>query len=271
MTYKYLTLATAAVALMANGAAHAETQKSQNEIRAEAATTGNMAADAEKAMKQVKKDMKEAGEKIEAFFIPEDQKQKVSEVTYDVVSSASGMIGSPVHNSNNEEVGRLHDIIIDVNGDATYAIIADNDIPGFEGKLVAIPYDKVFQKVATGDIIVPLTEASIRDARSFSYEPVDEVDVVVLPENHYSVDRILSSDVLDKSGDKIGSVNDIYFDDGEAESVIIGFNKVLGMGGDKVAADFGPTTLSQKGENLNVALSDHQSTAFQAYKASKTN
>ncbi len=251
--------------------AYAEmTAKSQSELRAEAATTGNIVKDADKAAADMKHDFKEAAKEIKAFFLSEDEKVKPELVSYAGLSSASGILGAEVHNTANVRVGRMEDLIVDSQGNIKGVIVADNDIPGMKGKLVMLPYERVSRQDKTGDIITPLTEEVIKDAKAFTYDPSGEPTETHLVKGQYSVKGILDGAVVDKNGTNLGAVDDLYLKGGKVDSVIIGFDKVVGLGGEDVAVSYAPTTLSPQGDRTDVVLTTKQAAAFGAYKATAT-
>lgn len=267
MGTKYYILAVSAIALLQPSVSFAADTKSSNETRAEAASTGHIGADAKEAWKDVKHDAKEVSKEIKAFFVGEDNAVPAKEVTYLRTSSASGIIGSAVYNSKKERVGTVKDIIVNSSGDADFAVIADGEFPGFDGKLVAFPFADITKKESDGDVIAPLSEKSIEAAAEFAYEPeTGKSKVRYIPEGGYSVAKLLDGEVLSPTKEKIGSVEDIYFKGGEASKVIISFDKVLGLGGKNVAAEYAPTTIVNDGKELDIQLSAKQSASLEGYK-----
>lgn len=267
MNSKYCILAVSAIALLQPSASFAESMKSQNEVRAEASTTGSVSKDAKAAWKDIKHDAKEASKEIKAFFVGEDESVPAKEMSFQRASSASGIIGAPVYNGKKERVGTVKDIIVSSTGSADMAIIADGEFPGFDGKLVAFPFADVSKKNADGDVIAPLSEKTIEAAAEFAYEPsTGKSKVRYIPEGGYSVAKLLDGDILSSSKEKVGSVEDIYFKGGEASMVIIGFDKVLGLGGKNVVTEYGPTTIINEGKDLDIELSAKQSASLAGYK-----
>lgn len=246
------------------------TVKSQSEIRAEAATTGNIVNDADKAAADMKHDFKEVTKEIKAFFLSEDEKVKPELVSYAGLSSASGILGAEVNNAANVRVGRMEDLIVDSQGNIKSVIVADNDIPGMKGKLVMLPYERVSRQDKTGDIITPLTEEVIKDAKAFSYNSTGDATETNLVKGQYSVKDILDGSVIDKNGTNLGAVDDLYLKGGKVDSVIIGFDKIVGLGGEDVAVSYAPTTLSPQGDRTDVVLTTKQAAAFNTYKATAT-
>ncbi len=265
MTRKILTLAAATMLVSSAMPALAADVMPTNH-NTEKPSAAQLKADAKEAWGDLKQATHEAAREIEAMFLDEDESVPPKDMTYKSASSASGLIGTYVNGFNGKKVGKLADIIVDGDGKATHVIVADNDLPGFEGKLVAVPYANVFQSTATGDITAPLSEKSIAVAREFSYTPSKAKNVVILPSGHYSVAAILNGDVLDSAGKKVGAVDDLFFSGGKADTLIIGFDKTLGMGGKDVAAYVGPTSFApESAKDVDVKLSAKQSATFAKY------
>ena len=270
MNSKHLILAVSAVALLQSAGAFADSAKNPNEVRAEEASTGHVTTDAKKAWKDIKHDAKEATKEVKAFFMGEEENVPAKEMTFKSTSSASGLIGSPIYNSKDVRVGTVKDIIINESGKADFAVIADGEFPGFDGKLVAFPFTDITTKTADGDVIAPLSEKVIDAAAEFKYEADADKAVKIVPKGDYSVAKLLDGEVLSATKEKIGSVEDIYFKGGEASMVIVGFDKVMGMGGKHVVADFAPATVVNDGSDLDIQLSAKQSSSLAHYKTVAT-
>lgn len=267
MDSKYYILAVSAIALLQPSASFADSMKSSNEVRAEAASSGDISKDAKAAWKDIKHDAKEASKEIKAFFVGEDESVPAKEMSFVRASSASGIIGAPVYNGKKERVGTVKDIIVNSTGQADMVVIADGEFPGFDGKLVAFPFADISKQEPSGDVIAPISEATIKAASEFAYTPdTGKTTVRSIPEGGYSVAKILDGNILSSTKEKVGSVDDVYFKGGKASMVIIGFDKIMGMGGKNVVADFGPTTIVRDADTLDVQLSPKQSASLAKYK-----
>lgn len=261
MNKKLFMVAISTLALVGQAPAYADS------MQPPVSQTGSVKEDMKEAWQDMKHDAQEAKESFEAFFLSEDEAVPAKKVAYARISSATGMIGSPVINYKNERVGTVKDIIVNKDGEADMLVIADGEFPGFDGKLVAYNYSDVFKKDAEGDVLAPISENMINRAAEFSYTPDTGKSMVRnIPEGGYSVEKILKGDVLNSNDEKVGSVEDIYFKGGRADLVIIGFDKVLGMGGSKVAANYQPADIIFDGDSLHVELTAQQSVALSNYK-----
>jgi PRC-barrel domain. len=93
--------------------------------------------------------------------------------------SAEGAIGASVKSMNGEDLGELHDVIIDVDGNVDAAILSVGGFLGVGDKLVAVPYDRLF---FTRDHVVFL-DASREDLEKRpAYVPAENRIVVMLKE-----------------------------------------------------------------------------------------
>lgn len=240
-------------------------------------TTGSVEKDVKRAWKDIKQDSKTVYNNFKATVINETDKTPTFK-TVDISSrvTADGIIGKPVYNSKDERIATVKDIIVDKSGKATSVILADGEFPGYDGKLVAFDYGVITKLDKDGDVIVPLTEANMKNAAEFSY--VDNAggeNVKALGAN-YSVAKLLDADLVNEAGDDIGDVDDISFRAGKANQLIVSFDKVLGLGGDKAALNYSAATVvhednDAKDDDLDFKMSANQAARFEAYKKSVTN
>jgi len=268
MNTKFVLLAASALVMLQPTLSFAELEKSENEARSEAASSGEISKDAKEAWKDIKHDAKEVSKEVKAFFIGEDESIQPKEMTYLRVSSASGIIGSNVFNYKDVRVGTVKDIIVNSSGQANMVIIADGEFPGFDGKLVAFPFADITKQEDSGDVIAPISEKAIDRAVEFNYaKGTEKSKVRYMPKGGYSVSKILSGNILSSTNKKVGVIEDIYFKGGNANMIIIGFDKVMGMGGKKVVTEYYPTTIINDKNNLDIKLSAKQSSSLAHYKS----
>ncbi len=286
MTKTFLT-AVSAIAIMAATPAMAEMKvKAGAEATAQPGSTaaaeqstGNVTDDAKNAWKDIKEDTSNAYEKakentseayndIKATVVGENANEDI------VISSnttATGMIGKPVHNANGESIGKVTDIILDQNGKASMVVVADGEFIGM-GKKAAFDYNTIANINADGDVIMPLTEAMIENAAEFSYDAADAGDgVSVMSSNGYSVAKLLDGQVVNQNKNVVGEIDNISFVNGSASQLIVGFDKILGLGGKKASLNFSSATMIKDGDGYDFQLSAAQSKQFENYKNTATN
>lgn len=186
--------------------------------------------------------------------------------------TASGMLGEPIYNVDGDRVAKIHDIILDQNGNAQMVVLADGDFTGL-GKMVAYDYSLITKKNQEGDVISSLTEEMIEQAATFSYE-ADSTDakVRVMPQGGYSVAALMDGHLVTPDGESLADVDNLSFKGGKADKIIVGYNKTLNMGGEKAAIAFNDTTVvkNDKGD-ANFQLTAAQSGQFQTYKRTAVN
>lgn len=276
-------IAASVLAVMAGAPAFAETSANVNaEAKAEAPS---LSQDAKREWENVKKDASEAADKtakaaedvyedIKATLIGEETNASSSTVTIDSRATASGMIGQPVLNTKGDKIATVQDIILDADGNATTVVLADGGFMGIGTKLAAFDYNLVSQRQKDGDVIMPISEETLDKVAPFSYEPKDaekDAKVRVIPANGISVAKLLEGQVLNTEKKNVAEIDNISFRDGEASQIIIGFDKTLGLGGEKAAMDFNSANVVRKKNDLDVQLTANQAANFENFKKTATN
>lgn len=220
---------------------------------------------------EVSAESKEAYQDIKARLIDEDRKD-AGDLTISAGITAKGMLGQPIHNTHNEKIGTVKDIILDSEGDAQIIVVSDGGFMGVGDKLAAFDYDLVMRQEENGDVVMPLSDDIIKNVAEFSYDPAEAADKVqVIPANGYSVSELLKGKLVNPKNESLGSIENIAFRRGEAAEVIVAFDQKLGMGGERAAFDFDDLTLSKAQDgNLNFRMNDYQSAQFEAMKKSST-
>lgn len=293
MNKTFLTAASA-LAIMVAAPAFADTEiKTETSTEIKAERTENKGGMAEYSSEEVSKNVKEGWEgtkkavsdaaesvsdaaentykDIKAAFISNDKDAKISDVVINQRMTASGMIGQPVYDASENRIAKVKDIILDKNGDAVMVVMGDGDFTGL-GKTVAFDYNVITKRSAEGDIISPLTEAMIDSAAEFSYESnVKTESVKMIPQNGYSVARLMDAKLMDGKGEHIADIDNISFSNGEADKLIVGFNKILGLGGKQAALDFGNVDKVKNDNEIDFRLSTNQSVQFENYKKTAVN
>ena len=86
--------------------------------------------------------------------------------------SARKLIGATVFNDREEKVGKVHDLIVGIDGSVTLAIVEVDRFLGVDNKRVAVPA-RLFEAGSADGVILPgATEARLRALPTFHY--VDE-------------------------------------------------------------------------------------------------
>ena len=228
----------------------------------------DVSEDAKEAWQNVKRDASNAYEDIKAVFVDSNKDMVIS-----TQHTAGGILGSAVYNQHQEHVGTVKDIILDADGNANMVVIADSEFPGFDGKLVAFDYNAISRQNADGDVIIPITEDTIDEAAEFSYDRNAESDgkVRVIPNQGYSVSELLDGSLVDPKGNSVADVEDITFRGGKASELIVGFDKILGIGGKKAVLSYDAAKIIRDGDDLDFKLTARQAAQFDTYKKTAMN
>jgi sporulation protein YlmC with PRC-barrel domain len=232
--------------------------------------------DIKSALTDANNHMARAANDIQAWFVGKDTAPgaKITPVYIKRAETAEGLIGEPVLDPDGKKIGKLKDIIVDQNGMTSMVVISDGGTLGLGAKVAAFSYDKVVTRQADGKVVMALTKDMIDHAADFSYDERDWAKAKVIPENSASVKEILDGKVVDSSGKKVASVENIYLRNGEVTQVLVGFDKTLGLGGDLAALNFNDLQLVKKGEagkEMEIELTDTQSEQFREFKKSVEN
>ena len=259
------------IALMGTLPALAETAKTQTGIKTEASTTGNIVEDAKVAIGNIKSDTAEAYDEIKATLIGKETADKNMPVVIDSRKTANGIIGHHVYNEKHESLAKVTDIILGKDGKASMIVVSDGMFG--MGKKAAFDYSAITRVEKDGDVIMPLSEESIKNAASFSYNKVNKGDnkMRVIPDNGYSVDRLLRGRLLNQNKEPVADIENISFKNGIANQLVVGFDKTLGLGGEKAVLSYNDATIIRNGNALDFQLSADKAARFEAYKKALTN
>ncbi|MCK6419183.1 MAG: PRC-barrel domain-containing protein [Alphaproteobacteria bacterium] len=218
------------------------------------------------AADDVSRESQETYQDIRAALIDDNAETKIEDITINRLQTVDGMLGSNITNANGETIGKVHDIILDNSGRATMVIVADGDFFGM-GKKAAFDYSVITRRNQDGDVIAPLTEEMIDRAVEFSYEDNASGDNVrLMPRDAYSADELLDGQLVRPNGDTVAEIDNIFLRGGRAHQLIVGFDKMLGMGGKKAALGFSDAKIIKDGEGYDFQLTENQAAQFDAYK-----
>jgi sporulation protein YlmC with PRC-barrel domain len=279
----HLVAAVCTFALMGTMPAHAA--DTHVKADAKASTAPGLTEDINRAWEDTKDTVSEAAkntseavgntyENIKAAVV-DDGKGTNTSVTIDSRMTAAGMIGKPVYNAKNEKIATVKDIIINPDGEATTVIVADG-VFGFGRKLAAFDYDLVSQRQKDGDVMMPLSEETIKKAAEFSYDRKDAAkdNVRVIPEGSLSVATLLNGQLVNQNNETIAQVDNIAFRNGAVSQVIVAFDQTLGIGGKKAVVPYNDLKVLQQGKNthnVDFQMSAAQATQFETFKKTATN
>ncbi len=221
------------------------------------------------AYEDTKAASKEAYSDVKTYFSDDKDIKAVSSLDVKGRLTADELLGATVENPSGENIGKIEDILVDKEGDAETVVINDGGVLGLGGKLVAFDYDIIEGFTGDKDVVVKLTEKSIKDAKRFEYEAPKTADakISVMPASQFSVKKIIDAKVVDAQGKAVANVDTVAFEDDDADYVIVTFNKILGMGGDQAALDFEAIDLVNNNGKYQFKLNSQQTAQFETHKA----
>lgn len=206
---------------------------------------------------------------IKGSLLSEDKAKQPDSRTVTINSrmTANGIIGKDIVNSSGEKLGTVEDIILTNDGKADAVIISHGGLLGIGDKEAAFDYSLVMRREQNGDVVMPLSEESIKQARAFSYDRKDQDENTrVIPENGISVNDLLKASLLDHNGKSVAKVDNLYFSQGQASRVIVNYNQTAGMGGEKALIDYKSLKLARVDGEYRFQMSAKQSQQFENFE-----
>lgn len=204
-----------------------------------------------------------------AFSQEQEEKQVPPRmVTVKTSTTASGMIGKNVLDAKGDTIATVEDIILSSSdGKATLVIVRDSGFFGLGGKLVALDYGRMTSHDRSGDVIMPVAEKFLDKFLEFTYDRTDKrPDVRVIPTDGLSVQRILDGHIQNNDGQNIADIDNITFLNGVSQYLVISFNEILLMGGNRAILEYKDLEPSQQDGALNFMMTAKQSVEFENYR-----
>lgn len=224
----------------------------------------------EKALDDAGDAVEEAYRDMRDFFDGNHSVQDTKTVGIAANQTATGMIGQPVTDAAGKRIGKLHDIIIDRDGNARMVVVSDGGILGLGNKMAAFDYGVVIKRNNDGDVISTLNQAALDNVAEFSYDTKKTGNNVrVMPTGGISVAKILDAELLNPENKAVAAVDNVVFRNGQADMVIVTFNKILGLGGEKAAMSYDSLALVENDKDVDFRLTAQQAARFENAKQSK--
>lgn len=223
----------------------------------------------EKAADKTEKAAKNTYGDVKAYFTNDKDIKATSTVAVSENHTAKALLGTDVQGADGKSIGKIHDIIVDGDGEAELVIIEDGGVLGLGSKLAAFDYDVIKGFNRDNDVAVKLTEANLKAAKAFDYEASADAKAgakTTLGANQFSVEKIIDAEVIGPDNKKIADVDTVAFDGDEAEFLLVSFDKIIGMGGEKAALDFDALELVKQDGKYKFKLNSQQTAQFENYK-----
>ncbi len=181
-------------------------------------------------------------------------------------ASAAGIIGQKVYNVRKEEVGKVEDVLIDQNGNASQIILTNGGFLGIGAKLVAVDFSLVYTRTDNNDVIVPITDETVKRMVPFSYDVSDATaGLHTIPAGNLSAKAILDGHLLNAQNVQIGAIDNLTIGGNYSGRVLASYNTTMGMGGGVVAMPYDQLQKINHGTTVDFKLTDVQSAKFENY------
>lgn len=230
-----------------------------------------MSEDIQQGLRNTDAAMHDTAQDIRGFFIGVDDDNNLTPVFIRGNLTATGLIGKTIINSEDKKIATVKDIIIGKNGKAALVVVSDDGLLGIGSKVAAFDYTSVVTQKYDGTVVMALSEEMIQRAADFSYDPKDWPKAKVIPAGSVSTNMLLEGDVLNSKGEKVASIDNVYFRYADVTQIIVGFHKTMGKGGDFASLDYDDMRMIKKDGGLDFKLTAKQSAHFKNFKASVAN
>lgn len=156
---------------------------------------------------------------------------------------AGNLIGMEVRNAVGDDIGRVEDLIIDVEYRVREAVLDVGGFLGIDDKLVAVPYEslRIFREGRTLFVAYDSTESALEANPTFEYAP-DHDDA-------WRATDLIGDDVLSTYGGTLGRLEDLVLapDDTVARAVL-SIGSLLGGDAKRVAVPYDRLSIGYDGQ-----------------------
>lgn len=189
------------------------------------------AEDVAEGTKKVYEDVREDIASTEIKIIPQ------ADTTFAHDRLASTLIGATLYSDKGDKVGKIEDITVDAQGHTRTIIVGDGTFFGL-GKKVALNHDQFALDASSQKLVSPLTKEQLESSDDFNYDNLAG----------YRVSTLLDGQIVDVNNKTVGQVEDIAFTNGQADKILLSYNQILGVSGDRAIMDFNLPKLVINGE-----------------------
>lgn len=203
------------------------------------------------------------------------------------VCPAHELLGRNVKNTANENIGKIEDLVIQLNGEIGYAVLSFGGVMGVGDKLFAIPWSVLRQgevdamgKKANAPLILPIEKERLKNAPGFdkkNWPSLAAADWMLDVDTYYAKDRVpvitrpvdasakkasllkaselKGMNVQTPTGDKLGDIEDVSIDiNGHVSYVVVSVGGFLGIGDTLVAVPWDALQITRDGDKKKIVL-----------------
>lgn len=211
-------------------------------------------SDIEKSKAQTKRAFDQVGDALsdeEPAAGPATSTKFVTSAKTDSAMSAEALIGKPVVNTAGKKVASVKDIVLDDSGHAKSVILSDGGFMGLGTKLVAQDYSSITRVEPNGDVVIPVSEASLKNAPEFNPKATTALMAT----------KILDGDIKNLQGDTLASIDNLSFRNGSANQLIVSYGA-----GQKAALSFASLKALPSKDDVDFQLNAKQASEFESFK-----
>lgn len=230
--------------------------------------TNSTARDMQRGLNQADRTMRSTADDVRAFIVGDKRGDKNEAVTIRGTSTAKSLLGQDIKNPQGRTIAKIEDIIVDRNGKATKIVVSDGGMLGIGAKLAAFDYDEIVRQNRDGSLVTNLTQKTIDRAPEFSYDRNNAAQARIIPAGSYSVSELLDADLRDSRGNKVADVENLVFNKGRADRLLVSFDKTMGMGGTLASLNFRNLNVISEdgGKDVKIRMTATQSEQFENLK-----
>lgn len=193
---------------------------------------------------------------------------------------ASRLMGRDVRNASGKEVGELTDMVVDLQANRIhYAILQRGGVLGIGDKSVPVPVSRFQRGAGDGELVLNIPEEQLEkapgvernvdwnDPRSWSNVGQYYHKTVGMPadatagvKRFHQASDLIGMDVLDKSGDEVGEIEDIVINlsNGQIHYAVLEFDRAWNPVNKLVALPLSSLQARPDGNDLTINMSREQ-------------
>lgn len=218
---KTLMTAASALVLMTTGPAMADNMNSTNSAN-QPVTQSDMERNWEQTKDAVSNAAVSAAETAEAAYQEAsnwiDTQTDIDTYMDDPMRmSGVDMMGMPVYNQSDEQIGSVADVVLNQNGDVDQVVIEHGGVMGIGSEQTAVSYNALDMRTGNqSGLETEMTQDQMASVPAFRESQ--------LTQGMYLASNLIDSNVVNEDLQAMASVENIIFEDGEASKLVVSFN-----------------------------------------------